>query len=196
MLWTLSLIRPRWCFLPQRRGGEGPVGSAESSKLKTSLCSTGGLQTWHAGGGGAGDILTPWHQTFHLASLSREYILSVTREVINCSDTSWGTVRNFGLYYTSDPKELRCRCRNHHAASLFIQVVMWCGGRSVGVKALDSSVERLWFHLQSTSRQFLLSFQSNIPQCVLVYSPLLTITLLRPSHPLIQFVLVSLFSFF
>lgn len=70
MLWTLSLIRPRWCFLPQRRGGEGPVGSAESSKLKTSLCSTGGLQTWHAGGGGAGDILTPWHQTFHLASLS------------------------------------------------------------------------------------------------------------------------------
>lgn len=132
MLWTLSLIRPRSCFLPQRRGGEGPVGSAESSKLKTSLCSTGGLQTWHAGGGGAGDILTPWHQTFHLASLSREYILSVTREVINCSDTSWGTVRNFGLYYTSDPKELRCRCRNHHAASLFIQVVMWCGGRSVG----------------------------------------------------------------
>lgn len=33
-------------------------------------------------------------------------------------------------------------------------------GRLVGVKALDSSVERLWFNLQSTSRQFLSSFQS------------------------------------
>lgn len=195
MLWTLSLIRPRWCFLPQRRGREGPVGSAESSKLKTSLCSTGGLQTWHAGGGGAGDILTPWHQTFHLASLSLGNTSSVLQgKSLTALILAGEQSATLGFIIQATPKN--CAADHHHATSLFIQVVMWCGGRSVGVKALDSSVERLWFHLQSTSRQFLLSFQSNIPQCVLVYSPLLTITLLRPSHPLIQFVLVSLFSFF
>lgn len=131
MLWTLSLIRPRSCFLPQRRGGEGPVGSAESSKLKTSLCSTGGLQTWHAGGGGAGDILTPWHQTFHLASLSLGNTSSVLQgKSLTALILAGEQSATLGFIIQATPKN--CAADHHHATSLFIQVVMWCGGRSVG----------------------------------------------------------------
>lgn len=119
------------------------------------------------------DILTPLQNvtpniTFGIAFFFWEYIVSVTWEVINCSDASWEQSAAMGFIIQVTPKVVQqisqpsC-CQLVHPAGGVV-----CGGRLVGVKALDSSVERLWFNLQTISHQFLLSLQSNIPRCLLV----------------------------
>lgn len=89
------------------------------------------------------------------------------------------TVHNFWLYYTGDLKN----CAAHLTTIMQPpSSYWWCDavvGCLVGVKALDSSVERLRFNLQSTPSELLSTLQRNIFQCQLVNSPLFTITSLR-----------------
>lgn len=142
--------------------------------IKHRFCSTGGVRRWglqtgHAGGGVVStplQIITP-NLPF---GVSWEHILSIIREVINCTDTSWEQSATWGFIIQVTPN-VALQISQPSCCQLVYptgDVMWWSTGRSVGVKALDSSVERLWFNLQSTSRQFLLSLQSNIPQCLLV----------------------------
>lgn len=183
MVWTCSLIRPRSRLgsLSAWRGGTG--SSAESSEHETWLCSTGVFRLDTQGQGHPNTDTYYYREPFiwHLSlslSLSREYIFSVTRKSLTALIQA-ETIHNFRLHCTCDHES----CVVVRPTSL----VMWRGGgpvarsvaRSIGVKALDCSFERLWFN-----RQFLLSLQSNIPQCELVQSLLLTIIRLRPLNTL------------
>lgn len=166
MVWTCSLIRPhsRWRFLSSR--GTGGVQQSHPN-MKHRFAAEGSSDWTHEGN----DISTP----FQIITPNLPFGIAISGINFQCYKGShellwyWehSTFATLGFIVQVTPKN--CKSFNHNAANLFVQLVMWWStGRSVGVKALDSSVERLWFNLQSTSRQFLLSLQSNIPQCLLV----------------------------
>lgn len=149
--------------------------SAESSQHETWLCSTGVFRLDTQGGQGHPNTDTYYYREpsiWHL-SLPLWNTSSVLQEVINCSNTNWNNPQPQASPYTW-PWKLRCREANFSRRWCDMVVVVVVD-RSVGVKALDCSFERLWFN-----RQFLLSLQSNIPQCELVQSLSSTITWLRP----------------
>lgn len=147
-----------------------PELKRELPKHKTSLCSTGVFRL-DTQGQGCLNTITEYYtkpSIWHCSLGNTSSVLqgkSLTARIL-----AGNSPQLLALLYRW-PQKLRCKSHNHHAAIYPSGDVMWCGGRLVGwlgVKALDSSVERLWFNLQSTSRQLLLSLQSNIPQCPLV----------------------------
>lgn len=166
MVWTRSRIGPRPCRCSPSLGNrqEGP-GFSRAVPTEDPASRHRGLQAVST----AVQIITP-NLPFGIA-LSWVYIFSVTQEVIHCSDTSWAQSTTLGFIIQVTPNialqmSQPSRCQ---------RLAIWCRGQLVGrvgggggIKALDSSVARLWFNLQSTSRQFLLELQSNIPQYLLV----------------------------
>lgn len=172
MVWTCSLIRPR-----SRSGSLCVKGRSQQSRpnMKHGFAAQGSSDWTRRGGR---DIqtqipITTENLPFGISlSLSLWNTSSVWQEVINCSNTNWNNPQPQASPYTW-PWKLRC-CEANFSRR-WCDVVVVVVDRSVGVKALDCSFERLWFN-----RQFLLSLQSNIPQCELVQSLSSTITWLRP----------------
>lgn len=136
--------------------GEGPGFSRVVQTWNTAFAALGSSDWTHRGiyVSTALQIITP-NLPFGVA-LSWVYVFSVTQEVINCSDTSWAQSTTLGFFLIQVTPNIALQMSQPSCCQ---RLVMWCDGRLVGwlgVKALDSSIARLWFNLQSTSRQFLL----------------------------------------
>ena len=191
------------------------VWKGEGLEHRTSLCSTGVFRRDMGGGGGGGgagtsltlsQIITP-NLTFGIA-LSLPLSLDNTSSVLHRkSFTTLILSGNVKMQVTAGqtaPPHISQTIMLPTCVCVCVCVCVclcvcvsggWRGGGQVGVKALDSSVERLWFNLQSSSRPSLWSLHSNVPQCP--QSPSLPITLLRSktTRPQIHLILVSLFFF-
>lgn len=201
MVQTRSLLRPLFSPLPCWQGEGG------SAVVQTSpLCSTWGLHTGtHKGNWGTGDIWNTvthhYTKTFHLASLSWEYIFSVSTKGKSLTALTLAG-NSLVLFITQDTQKGRGRekekkrKKRHWNLTLTmpptchpsgdVTAVGWSVSRLVGgLRHWTEAFQRLWFSKSASHHFFLMLFQS-IPQCLQDQQHL------RPSH----LVLVTFFFFF
>lgn len=123
-----------------------PVKVSSPSEHKTSLCSTG---VFRLDTQGRRNTFTHYYAKPSIWHCSLGNTSALQGKSLTAS---WEQSATLGFYYTSEPKD----CAANLTTIILPTSIWWCGGRLVGrgVKALDSSVERLWFNLQSTSASF------------------------------------------
>lgn len=161
MVWTCSLIRLR----SRCRFSLG-VGGTEPSKLQTSLCSTGIFRLDTQGQGRPNTITHLYTTPPRLALLSlRSKSSALQGKSLTAPTLAGEQSATLGFILQVTPKKKR---------TTIMLPTRSCDGRRVGWSGLR--------HRTVASRgcdSILWSLQSNIPQCLLVKSPLLSITLLR-----------------
>lgn len=140
--------------------------SAEPSEHKTSLCSTGVFRQDTQGQGRLNTVTdyytkpSIWHRSLGNTSSALQGKSLTALTLAGNSPQLWALLYRWPQKTALPTSQLSC-------CQLVNPMVMWCGGRLVsrlGVKALDSSVERLWFdHITPVS----LVTPKQHPQCLL-----------------------------